>query len=257
MLHQRVQLVQSALDTALCDRIWTVQQRILANRLVANLRLHGIHQIVSNLIRRAERFSQETPRRSIRPGSDRSGSRSRHKQGARLCLVVDLKGCSRLAFPCLTCSNPGGSANPPGDCLDQWREPARFSGAGDSQTFEGHHDQRIPRKQGKRFTMNRVNRRLTATEAGVIEAWQIVVNQGRAMQQFDGGCSCIRDIGTIVAAGARDSQAQHWTHASPARENRVAKRLDSLPDLSIGAAPTYVLQIGHKLASSQLTSRNP
>jgi hypothetical protein len=46
-----------------------------------------------------------------------------------------------------------------------------------------------------------MNRGFSAAKRGIVEAGQIVVNEGRAMQQFDRRGGCLGQRRLIVAAG--------------------------------------------------------
>jgi hypothetical protein len=69
-----------------------------------------------------------------------------------------------------------------------------------------------------------MHRRLAAPDRCVVETGEVVVDQGRAMQQLD---RCRRGIGQrrdILAAGAGDRETQPRADPGTAREDGVAHR---------------------------------
>ena len=58
-----------------------------------------------------------------------------------------------------------------------------------------------------------MDRGLAASRLGIIEAWQIVVHQRRAVQQLDGGSGRSGGVRIAIAAGIRDGEAELGTDA--------------------------------------------
>src|SRR5690606_16444185 len=85
-------------------------------------------------------------------------------------------------------------------------------------------DQRVPDEDGHRLAVRTMDRRTPPTEARVVEARQIVVDERRAVEELDGGGGARRSV-TRAAMGIGDRERETRAHPSPAGEYRVRHRL--------------------------------
>ncbi len=91
----------------------------------------------------------------------------------------------RLGFPGLPRGDAGGRARRPPEKAHEAGKAARVPPGSARQCLEGQHDQSIARQNGDGRAEGDVDRLLLAAHRRVVEAGQIVVDEGSAMQQLD------------------------------------------------------------------------
>ena len=74
-------------------------------------------------------------------------------------------------------------------------------GGATRQRLERQHDQRVAGQHRQRLAEGAVHRRLAAPDRRIVEAGQVVVDQGGAMQQLDRGRRGVGRGRVVLAAG--------------------------------------------------------
>ena len=110
-----------------------------------------------------------------------------------------------------------------GDDGQQARQPLGRLGGALGQNFESLHDEGVAGENRQRLPILQMDGGLAAPHVRIIEAGEIVMDEGGAMQQLDGSRRRVRRCGVHIAAGHGHRQAELGPDAMPARENRVMK----------------------------------
>jgi hypothetical protein len=130
----------------------------------------------------------------------------------------------RFAFPGLASRDPVRRADGAGhDCHERDETGWRFD-RGPGESLEGEDDERVPGKHRERLAEGPVDGGSTPPHIRVVEAGQVVVDEGRAMEQFDRRRGPVHERRRTASAGRRDRQREAWTKTRPAREHGVPER---------------------------------
>jgi hypothetical protein len=120
--------------------------------------------------------------------------------------------------------------------------------AGVAEQLKGADDQGVAAEDRELLAVDDVDRRLAAAQRGVVEAGEIVVDQGGAVQQLDRHGRGERELRVGVAAGARDLEAE-------ARAEAGASRKDGVPERPREPRGVRRVDIGRRLASRACSMR--
>ena len=119
---------------------------------------------------------------------------------------------------------PRGIPTPLADRADDACDAHRIVHGLPRQHLERHDDQRIAGKNRQWLAERAMDRRLAASEFGVVETRQVVVDQRRAVQQLDRRRRRITDRRPVVTAGRRYCEAQTRAQTRAARKHRMPQR---------------------------------
>jgi hypothetical protein len=127
----------------------------------------------------------------------------------------------RLALPGLPRDDAARHPDRAADRHHQRRQAVGRPQGSSRQRLEGEDDHRVPGQHGQRLAEGAVDGGLAPADRRVVEAGEVVVDQGRAVQQLDRdrGGFCHRRLG--LPAGTRHGQAEPGPDACAAREDRV------------------------------------
>ena len=183
--------------------------------------------VVGNLIALADTLAEQRPRRWITARGSRTGTGGRHEQRAGLGAVVERDIHRGLALPGLTRADAERRAHTARHDAEHRRQTLGRGGPHRSERegFEGGHDQRVPGKHRNALTEGHVHGGLAATLTGVVEAGEIVVNQRRAVQQFDRTGSTCGQHRIAVPAGSSNRQTERRADPRTTGKHRVAQRV--------------------------------
>ena len=112
-----------------------------------------------------------------------------------------------FALPGLPGDDPVGHPDRAGNDQQQRRQPVGCRCRTAGQRLERHHDQRVPRQHREALAERAMDRRLTAAQRRIVETGQVVVDQGRAMQQLD---RSRRGVGRRPDGRRRKPRATDW-----------------------------------------------
>jgi hypothetical protein len=128
-----------------------------------------------------------------------------------------------LALPTLPGGDAARHAHAPGDGERDGSRRRRIGRRGARHRLEGGHDQRVAGQQRQRLAIGGVHRGLAATRRRVVETGHVVMDQRRAMQQFERHRGGVAQAGIRVSAGAGDGQQQLGADPPAARKDRMAQ----------------------------------
>ena len=183
----------------------------------------GVADVVGRLIGLPERFAEAPPHAGLRPAGRGAHHGGAGEERAGLLAVIGRKVGGGLAFPGLTRDDAGRCADGARQDRHQ-RAHARRHQRRAGQRLESQDDQRVAAEHRDAFVEAAVHRRLAATQVGVVETGEVVMDQRGAVHEFDGGGGGVDEGAVVLAAGGGDRQGQARTDAGAAREYRVTHR---------------------------------
>ena len=115
------------------------------------------------------------------------------------------------------CELPAGG----GEQADQAEGNGRAARRRVGQRLECQREQRVADEDGGRLTVDDVAGGLAAAQLGVVEAGQIVLHQGGAVDELDGGGEAADHFVVAAAVPVGDEAAEQRARAAATGEDRV------------------------------------
>lgn len=162
------------------------QHGILAHRFAQGSRTPDqIEDVVGDLVRLAEQAAQRSPSRRVAATRERAGTDRRFEQRAGLGPMVEPNVRMGLRLPRLTCDDSSNGTDAGRDDRDHRAELlCVLDGA--TQDFVGGDDESVAGQHRELFAKLGVDRRPTSSNRGIVEARQVVMDQGGAVQELQG-----------------------------------------------------------------------